>query len=69
MPQATVPALIPLETERLLADAGYLIVKVSDIVCATHDGIPNTAEERAEWEAGGDPCEHVIRVWPDDAPV
>jgi hypothetical protein len=34
--------------------------------CATHDGIPNTDEEAAQWEAGEDPCEHVLRLWPQD---
>jgi len=33
--------------------------------CATHDGIPRNEEEEAAWEGGGDPCEHVLRLWPD----
>jgi hypothetical protein len=33
--------------------------------CATHDGIPRTALEEEAWEEGFDPCEHVIRLWPE----
>lgn len=36
---------------------------ISDVVCATHDGIPNISEEEeAEWEEGGDPCQFVVRI-------
>lgn len=38
----------------------------SEPVCATHDGIPSTPEEQAEWDEGHDPCEHVLRLWPDE---
>lgn len=34
----------------------------SPAVCATHDGVPNVDDEAAEWEEGGDPCQHIIRV-------
>lgn len=34
----------------------------SQAVCATHDGVPSTAEEADEWEEGGDPCQHVVRL-------
>lgn len=34
--------------------------------CATHDGVPNTDEEDEEWDAGHDPCQHVLRLWPQD---
>jgi hypothetical protein len=31
--------------------------------CATHDGIPSISEEEEEeWEAGGDPCQFVVRI-------
>ena len=36
---------------------------ISDVVCATHEGLPNTEEEEAEWEEGYDPCIPGIRVW------
>ena len=36
---------------------------VSDIVCATHDGLPDTEEERALWEEGQDPCASAVRIW------
>lgn len=34
----------------------------SPLICATHDGIPSTPEEAAEWEDGGDPCQPVVRL-------
>ena len=35
-------------------------------VCYTHDGLPSTPdEEEAIWE-GGDPCIHIIRLYPDE---
>lgn len=40
----------------------------SEPVCVTHDGLPSTDEEIAEWEDGGDPCEHAVRLWPDGPP-
>lgn len=36
--------------------------------CATHDGIPSTPEEDEWWEDGLDPCQHVLRLWPDGQP-
>ena len=36
---------------------------VSDIVCVTHHGLPNTDEEEKEWDEGHDPCVPGIRVW------
>jgi hypothetical protein len=31
--------------------------------CNTHDGDPfMTEEEEQEWEAGGDPCQHVLKI-------
>lgn len=38
---------------------------VSDIVCDTHDGLPQTEEEGIMWEAGEDPCIHGVRVYVD----
>jgi hypothetical protein len=36
---------------------------VSDPFCFTHDGDPYmTAEEEQEWEEGGDPCAHVVKI-------
>jgi len=31
--------------------------------CDTHDGVPMTIDEEAAYEAGGDPCIHVLRVF------
>jgi hypothetical protein len=36
---------------------------ISDIVCVTHEGLPNTEEETTEWEEGFDPCIPGVRVW------
>jgi hypothetical protein len=35
----------------------------SMVVCSTHDGLPSTPEEFAEFENGFDPCVPAIRVW------
>lgn len=36
---------------------------VSDPFCYTHDGDPYmTEEQEKEWEDGGDPCAHVIKL-------
>ena len=37
---------------------------ISEPYCHTHDGGYQfmSEEEIEEWEAGGDPCEHVLRI-------
>ena len=30
--------------------------------CSTHDVGPMSEEEQQEWETGGDPCQHVVRL-------
>lgn len=36
---------------------------VTEPFCSTHDGDPYMSEEeQEEWEAGGDPCCHVVRL-------
>lgn len=42
---------------------GYKAGWISDIKCATHDGIPSTDSEDADWEEGYDPCQTVLRFW------
>jgi hypothetical protein len=37
----------------------------TDIVCGTHDGVPYTPEEEAEWDEGNDPCAPLLRIWGD----
>jgi hypothetical protein len=32
--------------------------------CDTHDGPALTDDERDRFDAGGDPCVPVLRVWP-----
>lgn len=34
-----------------------------DLKCATHDHVDTTEDEDEEWEAGGDPCQPVVRIW------
>jgi hypothetical protein len=36
---------------------------ISDVVCAIHEGLPNTEEEEKDWEDGYDTCIPGIRVW------
>jgi hypothetical protein len=47
---------------RIGIDAGW----VSEPVCATHEGVPTTVEGMKEWDEGHDPCEHIVRLIPDD---
>lgn len=35
-------------------------------VCSTHDGVPMSEEEEAEWSEGHDPCAHIVRMYQDD---
>lgn len=36
---------------------------ITDPFCYTHDGDPfMTPEEEQEWERGGDPCAHVVKL-------
>lgn len=36
---------------------------VTEPFCNTHDIDPGMGEEeQEEWEAGGDPCQHVLRI-------
>jgi len=36
---------------------------ISEPFCNTHEGDPYmTEEEQEEWEAGGDPCQVVIKI-------
>ena len=36
---------------------------ITDMFCATHDGIPSLSEEEEkEWEEGGDPCQFCVRI-------
>lgn len=37
----------------------------SAAVCATHDGVPSTEAEDAEWENDGEPCVLIIRPYMD----
>lgn len=36
---------------------------LSEPVCNTHNGLPCTEEEDAEWEDGYDPCIPAVRIW------
>jgi hypothetical protein len=41
---------------------GYENGWVGPAVCYTHDGLPLTASEEAEFETG-DPCVHIMRLY------
>lgn len=43
-------------------DAGH----VGPPVCFTHDGMPTSEDEDEAWEEG-DPCLHILRLYPDSA--
>jgi hypothetical protein len=34
-------------------------------ICYPHDGLPLTEEEDREFEQGGDPCIHILRLYED----
>jgi len=34
----------------------------TDQFCNTHDGFPMSEAEELEWEEGGDPCTHMVRL-------
>lgn len=34
-------------------------------ICSTHDGLPTTTEEDTEFDDGGDPCLHILRLYED----
>ena len=34
-------------------------------VCYTHDGLPMSEQEYAEFDEGQDPCTHVVRMYKD----
>ena len=34
-------------------------------VCYTHDGLPMSEQEYAEFDEGHDPCTHVVRMYED----
>lgn len=38
---------------------------VSGPRCATHDGIVSSDDEEALFDAGQDPCQHLLRLWPN----
>jgi len=35
---------------------------ITEPFCNTHDGPYMSEEEQEEWEAGGDPCQLVVRI-------
>jgi hypothetical protein len=34
-------------------------------VCYTHDGLPMSEQEYAEFDEGQDPCSHIVRMYED----
>lgn len=35
-------------------------------VCLPHDGLPLTIEEDQDFDNGGDPCVHILRLYEDE---
>jgi hypothetical protein len=35
-------------------------------ICYPHDGLPLTNEEEQEFDDGGDPCIHILRLYEDE---
>ena len=46
---------------------GYEMGWIGPPICQTHDGIPLTSEEDTEFDGGGDPCVHVLRLYEDES--
>ena len=44
---------------------GYDQGWVGPPICDTHDGTPISEEEFAQFEDGGDPCVHILRLYED----
>ena len=44
-------------------DLGYKEGWVGPPICDTHDGTPMADSEFAEFEDGGDPCIHILRLY------
>lgn len=32
-------------------------------VCSTHDGVPMSEDEEVDFDDGGDPCIHIVRMY------
>ena len=46
-------------------EVGYVQGWIGPSICQTHDGVPLTPEEEEEFDGGGDPCVHVLRLYED----
>lgn len=46
-------------------DTGTARGWITEPICSTHDRIPYSDAEEAEWDEGDDPCAPVLRIWPD----
>jgi hypothetical protein len=44
---------------------GLTLGFVGPAICHTHDGLPLSEAEDAEFENGGDPCIHILRLYED----
>ena len=46
-------------------EQGYSRGWIGPPICDTHDGTPISSSEFAQFEDGGDPCIHIIRLYED----
>jgi hypothetical protein len=44
---------------------GLTLGFVGPAICHTHDGLPLSETEDVEFEDGGDPCIHILRLYED----
>lgn len=44
---------------------GLTLGFVGPAICHTHDGLPLSETEDADFEDGGDPCIHILRLYED----
>lgn len=47
-------------------EEGYVRGWIGPPICHTHDGVPMSDEEDEQFEAGADPCIHVLRLYEDE---
>lgn len=46
-------------------EEGYVRGWIGPPICETHDGLPMSDKELQEFDEGGDPCIHILRLYED----
>lgn len=47
-------------------EEGYIRGWIGPPICHTHDGVPMTSQEEDDFDAGSDPCVHILRLYEDE---